>query len=81
MNMEGSDEEVDQFQLLEDKIDNLIHLVAELKKEKEILSEKFQIQEGKLADLTERLGKSEAAMDMARQKVSTLLNKIEQSEI
>jgi len=73
-----SGEEIDQFQLLEEKIDNLIGLVGSLKKDKDAFGEKLQIQEDKVADLTEQLRKSEAAKDMARQRVSTLLDKIEQ---
>ncbi len=74
-------EEIDQFQLLEEKIDSLINLVGTLKKEKEALSEKLQFQEGKTADLTGRLQKSEAAKDIVKQRVSTLLAKIEQSGV
>ncbi len=74
-------EEIDQFQLLEEKIDSLINLVGTLKKEKEALSEKLQFQEGKMADLTGLLRKSEAAKDMVKQRVSTILTKIEQSGV
>ena len=76
-----SGEEIDQFQLLEEKIDGLISLVGSLKKDKEALSEKLQLQEDKVADLTEQLRKSEAAKDMAKQRVSSLLDKIELSEV
>lgn len=76
-----SGEEIDQFQLLEEKIDGLISLVGSLKKDKEALSEKLQLQEDKVADLTEQLRKSEAAKDMAKQRVSSLLAKIEESGI
>ena len=74
-------EEIDQFQLLEEKIDSLIDLVSSLKKDKEAFSEKLQLQEDKVADLTEQLRKSEAAKDMAKQRVSGLLAKIEQSGV
>ena len=76
-----SGEEIDQFQLLEEKIDSLIDLVSSLKKDKEALSEKLKLQEDKVADLTEQLRKSEAAKDMAKQRVSGLLAKIEQSGV
>ena len=66
---------------IEEKIDNLIGLVGSLKKDKDAFGEKLQIQEDKLADLTEQLRKSEAAKDMAKQRVSTLLDKIEQSGV
>jgi len=76
-----SGEEIDQFQLLEEKIDSLIDLVSSLKKDKEALSQKLKLQEDKVADLTEQLRKSEAAKDMAKQRVSGLLAKIEQSGV
>ena len=43
-------EEIDQFQILEEKVDSLITFVTSLKKEKELLMEKIQIQEGKIAE-------------------------------
>ena len=76
-----SGEEIDQFQLLEEKIDSLIGLVGSLKKDKEAFKEKLQLQEDKAADLTEQLRKSEEAKDMAKQRVSSLLTKIEQSGV
>jgi uncharacterized coiled-coil DUF342 family protein len=81
MNNVISGEEIDQFQLLEEKIDGLIGLVGSLKKDKEAINEKLQLQVDKAADLAEQLRKSEAAKDMAKQRVSSLLAKIEQSGV
>ena len=47
----GTAEDMDQFQLLEEKVDSLIKYIASLKKEKESLAEKLHIQEEKLTDL------------------------------
>ena len=74
MNTEG---EIDQFDLLAEKIDRLIESVALLKKEKESIAEKAQIQEERLADLTAQLEGLKAARDKAKQKVVSLLEKIE----
>ena len=74
MNTEG---DIDQFDLLEQKIDRLIESVALLKKEKESIAEKAQIQEERLADLTAQLEGLKTARDKAKQKVVSLLEKIE----
>ena len=77
----NSEEVIDQFQLLEDKIDSLIELVTTLRKEKEFFEEKIQIQENKLADLTEKLESLKTARDKAKQRIIFLLEKIEKIDI
>ncbi len=74
----NSEEGVDQFQLLEDKIDNLIGMIKSLKKEKESFAEKFQIQEEKLADLTKEVEGLKSGRDKAKQRILSLLEKMEQ---
>ena len=74
----NSEEGVDQFQLLEDKIDNLIEMIKSLKSEKESFAEKFQIQEEKLADLTKEVEGLKAGRDKAKQRILSLLEKMEQ---
>ena len=71
-------EEVDQFKILEEKIDKLINYIAALKKEKEALAEKNQTQEGRLADLTDQLENSRTATDGVKQRIAGLLEKMEQ---
>jgi FtsZ-binding cell division protein ZapB len=74
----NSEEGVDQFQLLEDKIDNLIEMIKSLKKEKESFAEKFQIQEEKLADLAKEVDRLKSGRDKAKQRILSLLEKMEQ---
>lgn len=74
----NSEEGVDQFQLLEDKIDNLIEMIKSLKSEKESFAEKFQIQEKKLADLTREMEGLKSGRDKAKQRILSLLEKMEQ---
>ncbi len=74
-------EDIDQFQLLEDKIDSLIELITTLRKEKESFAEKIQIQEKKLADLAEKFENLKTARDKARQRIIFLLEKLEQIDI
>ena len=73
--------DIDQFQALEQKIDSLIEMITTLKKEKEAFSEKFFIQEEKLADLSKQIEGLKAGRDNAKQKIISLLEKIEQVEI
>ncbi len=77
MNESGSD----QFLLLEEKIDSLIQLVMALKSEKESFTEKYQIQEEKLANLIGQIENLKADRDRAKQRIVSLLEKIEQIEI
>jgi len=74
----NSEEGVDQFQLLEDKIDNLIEMIKGLREEKESFAEKFQVQEEKLADLTREIEGLKSGRDKAKQRVLSLLEKMEQ---
>jgi uncharacterized coiled-coil DUF342 family protein len=74
-------EEMDQFQVLEAKVDSLIKFANSLKKEKESMLEKLHIQEGKIADLTSELENLKGSRDKAKQKILSLLEKLEQIEI
>ncbi len=76
----NSEEETDQFQLLEEKVDSLIQTIKTLKKEKESFTEKFQIQEEKLTDLTKEVEGLKSARDKAKQRIVSLLEKMEQIE-
>lgn len=74
-------EEMDQFQALEAKVDSLIKFTLSLKKEKESLLEKLHIQEGKIADLTNELETLKGSRDKAKQRVLSLLEKLEQIDV
>jgi len=74
-------EETDQFQILEEKVDSLIKFVDAFKKEKDSLVEKTQIQEERIADLSGELEILKANRDKAKQRILSLLEKIEQLEI
>ena len=76
----NSEEEIDQFKLLEEKIDKLITSIKTLKAEKESLNEKCQIQEEKLTNLTREVEDLKLGRDKARQRIVSLLEKIEQIE-
>ena len=71
----------DQFELLEEKINRLIDLVMTLKKEKEELAESAHIQDEKISDLTSQMEGLKAKQDIARRKIITLLEKMEQAGV
>lgn len=73
--------EIDQFQLLEKKVDNLIELIADLRKEKKVLTEKVQIQDKEISDLSKELKDLKSTRDKAKQRIVHLLEKIEQIDI
>jgi chromosome segregation ATPase len=74
-------EEMDQFQVLEAKVDSLIKFTHSLKKEKESLLEKLHIQEEKIADLAGELEALKSSRDKAKQRVLSLLEKLEQIDV
>ncbi len=75
------DGELDQFQLLEERVDSLIQFIEAFKKEKESSTEKIRNQEEKIADLTGDIEFLKGARDRAKQMISSLLAKIEQLEL
>lgn len=77
----GTAEDMDQFQLLEEKVDSLIKYIASLKKEKESLAENLHIQEEKLTDLMHEVEELRAARGKVKQRVVNLLERIEQADI
>ena len=74
----SSEEEVDQFQLLEEKIDSLIEKTMALKSEKEALEEKLRIEEEKVSDLNSKIETLRSGRNDAKQKIMSLLEKMEQ---
>jgi chromosome segregation ATPase len=74
-------QEMDQFQLLEEKVDSLISMVTNYKREKESLLEKIQIQEEKIADLTGELETLRSDRNLAKQKILSLLEKMDQLDL
>lgn len=71
-------EEIDQFELLERKVDALIAYITTLTKEKDSLAEKAQILEEKISDMTGELEGLRTARDSAKLRIVSLLEKIEQ---
>ena len=72
--------DIEQFDVLEEKIDSLLSLVENLKNENRSLSERVQIQEEKIADLSRQVEGLKSGRDKAKQKILQLLEKLEQVE-
>ena len=70
--------EIDQFDILEQKIDSFVGALTALKNEKEALVEKTQIQKEKLADLGAQVEELKSGRDKAKQRIIVLLEKLEQ---
>ena len=62
----NSEQDIEQFQLLEEKIDNLIELITSLRSEKESSAEKFRIQEEKIVALAEEVENLRSGRDKAK---------------
>ena len=71
-------EELDQFQLLEEKIGNLIEYVRSLKQEKESLSGQVKMQEEMIASLRGERDQLRQEKDTAKSRIVSLLEKIDQ---
>lgn len=75
------DEGLDQFQLLEEKVDSLIQFIEAFKKEKESSVEMIRVQEERIAGLKGDIKYLKGARDRAKQMISSLLAKIEKLDL
>ena len=75
------EENIDQFQLLEEKIDSLIELIKGLKREKESFAETSRLQEERITELTQQVESLSSGKDRAKQRIISLLEKIEGIEV
>ena len=73
-------EEIDQFRVLEEKVDSLINAVHSISREKESLVEKINLQEEKIASLNSEIEQFKANNDNAKLRIGSLLEKIDQLE-
>ena len=71
-------EETDQFQDLEERVDALIAYTALLKQEKELLVEKLHVEEEKTREFMNEIEELKVARVNVKQRVATLLERIEQ---
>ncbi len=74
-------DELEQFGLLEQKIESLISLARSLKEEKINLEEKAQGQEEKIDSLTNEIEMLKSDRDLVRKRIVTLLEKIKEFDL
>ena len=74
----NTEEEVDQFQLLEEKVNGLIEKTVAIKKENAALEEKLRIEAEKVTDLNTQVEALRSGRNDAKQKIMSLLEKMEQ---
>ena len=72
-----TEDQMDQFQLLEEKVDALIERVESLRGEKTNLTEQASTQEKRVSDLSAEVDQLRGASDEARRRIAALLEKIE----
>jgi len=70
--------ELEQFGLLEEKIESLISIMSSFKEEKIDLEKNVQSQEKKIGLLTDEIETLKADRGLIRKRVATLLEKIEE---
>ena len=74
----STEDEIDQFQLLEEKVDGLIEKTMALKGERDIFEKKLRIEEEKVVALNAELEKLRSGRNDAKEKIMSLLEKMEQ---
>ena len=72
--------EIDQFDILERKINNLIDKNASLVKEKNSLEERCRQKEKEAVELTEQLNSEKTIMEQISKKVESLIKKLDEIE-
>jgi FtsZ-binding cell division protein ZapB len=74
-------EGTDHFQLLEERVGSLIKNISSLREEKESLVEKLNEQECQITDLTSDVEQLKEGRDKAKDRMVSLVEKIEQLDI
>ena len=77
----NSEDPFDQFEILEQKVEKLIQFVDQLKAEKDSYAEQLQIQEEKIGDLAAEVERLKSSRNKAKQRVVSLLEKMEHLEL
>ena len=74
-------DQLNQFGLLEEKIESLISLVGSLNNEKTDLERNLHSQDKKLSSLTKEIEALEIDRDTIRERIAILLKKINEFEV
>ena len=68
---------MDKFDILEEKINQLVDAYSALRREKDSLGERLAEKESEIQKLQERINQFSRERDMAREKVEGLLNRVD----
>ncbi len=68
---------MDKFDILEEKINQLVDAYSALRREKDSLGERLAEKESEIRKLNERINQFSQERDMAREKVEGLLHRVE----
>ena len=74
-------EEMEYFDTLEEKVENIITQLISLRDERQSLKKKILEQERNLANLNAKLENFMQIKDKARQKIESILDRIEQLDV
>ena len=74
-------EDMEQFKLLEEKIESLIQIIHSLREEKTQCLTRINSQEKRIEELSGEIEKLHEARDTAKERIISLLQNIEQIEI
>ena len=73
--------EMDYFQVLEEKVGSLIGKIKSLRDERESLNKKLHLQEQRIVNLAGELEKLKDIRDNTRDRIASILEKIEKIDI
>ena len=73
--------EIEQFGLLEQKVESLISAVSSLKEQKMVLEQKVRTQQEDLGALKREIDTLRADRDVVQKRIATLLEKITECEV
>jgi FtsZ-binding cell division protein ZapB len=69
--------QTDYFNILEEKVESLIDKIKSMKEEKESFIRKIQDQESRIADLDKELGRLKEVQDQAKDRIGSILERID----
>lgn len=69
--------QTDYFNILEEKVESLIDNIKSMKEEKESYIKKIQDQESRIDDLNKELGRLKEVQDQAKDRIGSILERID----
>lgn len=73
--------QADYFNILEEKVESLIDKIKSMKEEKESFIRKIQDQESRIVDLDKELGRLKEVQDQAKDRIGSILERIDKLSV